>query len=363
MTYPLQTSIDELWNRVQSNEESVDIKRQILDECDLILKNTSIAENRFLLGKLKLIMHKAGRAADLTQLAAEFEAIAKLNPDNVDVYVCLAETLIHDEKPDDAIIPLTFALSLGESVDIYILLSLCERRKKEKNLQKSLEYANKAIKLNMASGKAWCNIGIAYLSISGLENVKNAMKAFKLSIANGQSNNADVLMNLGTVYELLLDFTQAMKCYEDALKITKGWDVALSSLDRLQNRMNKVCNCATAIEKIRPKLKSKMISRIKDCEEYIVADIPFNMKDPAQIVLCFNKSGNVVSFGVTQSVRACLIPEKTIIKFNNPCEFTEININGKTILYHIIESLNSVKIVGGLTPSDVSPIQINNLIA
>lgn len=363
MSNELQAKLDELWNRVQSNEESISIKKQILNECNEIITNTSIKDNRFLLNKLKLIIHKAGKPMNLSLLAEEFEAVAKLEPNNIDVYICLAETLIHEEKPDDAIMPLTFALTIKETPDIYILLSICERRRKEKNLQRSLDYANKAVKLDMKNGKAWSNIGIAYLSMSGIENVKNALKAFKVSIVNGQSNNADILMNLGTVYELLLDFRQAMKYYEEALKITQGWSVASSSLERLQNRMKNVSNSVTAIEKIRPKLKTKMLSRIKNDDEYIVADMPFNVKDPSQIILCFDKNGNIFSFGITQTVRSYLIAEKTIIKLKNSCEFNEISINGKNFPYHVIESLSMIKIIGGSTPSDFSPVSVSNLIA
>ena len=87
MSNELQAKLDELWNRVQSNEESISIKKQILNECNEIITNTSIKDNRFLLNKLKLIIHKAGKPMNLSLLAEEFEAVAKLEPNNIDVYI------------------------------------------------------------------------------------------------------------------------------------------------------------------------------------------------------------------------------------------------------------------------------------
>ncbi|KAH0787323.1 tetratricopeptide repeat protein 5-like [Histomonas meleagridis] len=358
----VEEKINELWNRVQSNEESLNEKKQILNECDELIMSSEIESNNFLLNKLKLIMHKAGKPTDLAALTTEFENIAKLDPTNVDVWICLAETLLHDGKADEAVVPLDFAKTLNPKAEIYILLSLCMRRKKEKDIKQSLEYANEAVKLDMKNGKAWGNLGIAYLSGSGLPNIKKALKAFKLAIANGESKNADTLMNTGTVCELLLDFMSAMKYYEEAMAVTQGWAAATQSLQRLQDRITRACTRASVIEKMRPKLKSKLISRIKDKDEYVIVEIPSDKQDPSHIVLCFDKESNVVSFGVTQTMRAYLIPEKTVLKVPNPV-FGQLSMNEKNIKYAPIEGPNAVKIINGATPANVPPVQISSSIA
>ncbi|KAK8835546.1 hypothetical protein M9Y10_042432 [Tritrichomonas musculus] len=356
-----EAKVTELWNRVQSNEESLEERKNILNESDELMANPDFLSNPFLVSKLKLIMHKAGKPTDLAALATEFEGFAKLQP-STDVWICLAETYLHQGKADAAVSPLEFAQALGENVDVLILLSLCYRRIEKKDTKKSLDYAKQAVKLDLKNGKAWGNLGIALLSEAGHENIVQASKAFKCAINNGQQNNADVLMNLGTVYELLLNFMEAMRCYEEAIRIAGKWQVALDSLGRLQTRLSNVISRSEAIPKIRPAKKAKMLERVKDDDEYLFVEAPFSNDDPSQIILCMNKATEVFAFGIIKTMRAYIIPEKSVLKLKVP-EFSNLEINGKTIKYYIIDDQRKVKITHGATPANVSPVSISSTIA
>ena len=356
--------VDELWKRVQTNEESMKEKREILNECDLLMSNDAVTANAFLATKIKLIMHKAGKdIGPLDKIAGELEAEAKKDPNNCDIWICLAEAQLHMDKPEEALSALEFAKSLGPNPEVLCLMSLCHRRKKNKDVHKSLELATEAIKLDAKNGKSWANMGVAYLSLAGHENIVKSQKAFACAMKFGQSKNADVLINYGTVNELLLDFMGALKCYEQAMIITQGWAVAAEHMARVQTKLAKTAERATAIEKIRPKLKKEIIARAKNDGEYVVVEIPADMDDPAQIALCFDKEGNVVAFGVTKTMKAYFRPEKTVLKFQKAPEFSEIEMNGVKIPYHVIEGPKEVEIIGGTTPADVPPVSVTSSLA
>lgn len=355
--------VDELWKRVQSNEESMKEKREILNECDLLMSNDAVTANPFLATKLKLIMHKAGKdVGSLETIASEFEAEAKKDPNNCDIWICLAETQLHMDKADEALTALEFANKLGPNPEVLCLMSLCHRRKKNKDVMKSVELATEAIKLDAKNGRSWANMAIAYLSLAGRENILKSKKAFACAMKYGQDKNADILLNYGTVNELLLDFMGALKCYEQAMVITQGWAVAAEHMARVQTKLAKTADRATAIEKIRPKLKDKIISRAKNDGEYVVVEIPADMDDPAQIALCFDRQGKVVAFGVTKTMKAYLRPEKTVLRVKSP-EFTEIEMNGVKIPYHVIAEPKDVEIVGSTTPADVPPVSVTSSLA
>ncbi|OHT08332.1 tetratricopeptide repeat domain containing protein [Tritrichomonas foetus] len=353
--------VAELWNRVQSNEESVVERKQILNECDELNANPEFASNGFLVAKVKLIQHKAGKVTDLSVLATEFEEFARHQP-STDVWICLAETYLHEGKAESAVSPLEYAQALGENADVLILLSLCYRRLEKKDPQKSLDYAKQAVKLEMTNGKAWGNLGIALLSIAGHDNIVQASKAFKCAIKNGQQNNADVMMNLGTVNELLLDFKEAIHCYEEAIRIAGQWQVAVDSVSRVQSRLDSVMARAELIPKIRPSKKNKLLQRITADDEYLVVEAPFPMEDPSQIILCMNNKSEVFAFGIIKTMRAYVIPEKSVLKMPTP-EFVNLEIKDKQIKYYVIDDMRKVKILHGATPADVPPVSISSSIA
>ena len=362
MTAPsFEARLTELWDRVQSNEESAEAKKQILNESDELLANQDFTANPFFVAKLKLIMFKAGKIIKLDELAQEFDSFAKREP-SIDVLICLAETYLHDQQAEKAISPLEYAQTLGENADVLILLSLCYRRMEQKDYKKSLAYAKKAVELNMKYGKAWSNYGIALLSIAGRENIVQASKAFKFAIANGQQNNADVMVNYGTVQELLLNFMESMKCYENAIRIAGNWAVALESLNRIQTRLNNVMTRVDMIHKIRPAKRTKLLQRVTHDDEYLVVETPFPKDDPSQIVLCMNKAGEIFAFGVIKTMRAYLLPEKTVIKIAVP-EFSKLEINGKSINYFIIEDQRKAQLIHSATPANVDPVSISSTIA
>jgi cytochrome c-type biogenesis protein CcmH/NrfG len=204
--------VDGLWSRVQTNEESATERRQILNECDELFMDPDFESNQFLASKVKLIQHKAGKPTDLAALSAEFEAQVKLDTFNIDLNICLAETRIHQDKAEEALVNLEYVKQEAPpNAEILTLLSLCHRRKKPANVELSLSLAKDAIKLDMNNGKSWANLAATYLMQRGPDNIVQSRKAFLCALKYGQDKNADVLLNTATVHELLLDFMAALR--------------------------------------------------------------------------------------------------------------------------------------------------------
>jgi tetratricopeptide (TPR) repeat protein len=355
--------VDALWARVQTNEESAREARQILNDCDALLMDPAFEANAFLVSKVKLIMHKAGKPIDLGALAAEFEAQVKLAGTDIDRQICLAETLIHQGKPETALIGLEYVnQEAPPNPEILTLLSLCHRRKKPEDVALSLSLAKEAIKLDMNNGKSWANLAAAYLMHQSPDHVVASKKAFLCALKHGQDKNADVLLNTGTVHELLLDFTAALGYYEMAMRVTEGWKVASERAQALHARIAVACDRAIAVSKLRPSQKAKLLSRLSADNEFIVVELPHLPREAAQVAIALDRKGDVVAFGITAVLRSYIGEGKTVLKIAAP-QFAPLGIEGKTVPYHIIPDQNAVQIINGLRPPEVSPIRISSQIA
>lgn len=356
------SKVNNLWDRVQTNEESLSERKAILNECDELMMNPDFQEQTFLVSKVKLIMHKAGKVTDLAALIKEFDAELKLDFDSPDIYVCLAEAHLHKEEVKEALDVLLPSIEkVGEKPEVLNLISLCYRRIQPINPNKSVEIAKKSIALDMSNGKSWSNLGLALLSAGGHENILQASKALKCALKHGQDKNADTLMNLGSVSELLQDFMYAMWCYEEAMKIAQGWRLAENALVKTQELINRVFTRADFVAKLRPTKKNKLVSRIKEANEYIVVEIPADKNDVSQIAICLNQNQEIVTFGITKTRRAYIREEKTVLKIDN-ASFKELIMGEKRLPYDILDESRKVKIIGGSTPSDVPGIKVSSTI-
>jgi tetratricopeptide (TPR) repeat protein len=355
--------VNHLWDRVQTNEESDAEKRDILNLCDELLMDSKFVQNAFLTTKVKLIMHKAGKVTDLAALTLAFEEEALKDPQNCDIWICVAECRLHQDNPDEALVSLEYAKdNLPPNPAVLCLMSLCLRRKKQKDLQGSLNLAKEAVKIGMQNGKSWACLGIAYLSLSGLENILQSKKAFLCALKYGEDKNGDVLLNFGTVNELLLDFKGALKAYEDSMRVTNGWIVAQGNVARMQELLKKATSRAVEIGKMRPKKKGELVGRLATADEYIVVETPTNPDLPGQIALCLSQKSEVVAFGMTKTMRTYLRPEKTVLKLSVG-EFDNLEMDGVQVPYHAIGEMNQVQITAGATPADVPPVSVTSSIA
>ena len=356
--------VKELWNRVQSNEESPKEKTKIAEETENLLKDEEFLKNQFLVTKVKLIQYKAGKPYNLEDLLKEFTAAAatKEGMTNVDVYVCMAETYLHDGKPEEARKILEENTQVDPTPEVYNILSLCYRRRKQPDLDKSLEYANKSVKLDMRNGKSWANLGLAYLARSGRENVIQADKALKMAMRNGEDKNADTVMNLGTVSELLLNFGEAMKYYEQAMVMVDGWTLPAANLGRLQEMIGRAISSGDRVANSR-KIKADLVGKLKEDNEYIVAEVSGLKEDPCQMAICLNRAGEVKYVAITMTVRAYIRVDKTVIRIPHP-HFIDLHLKDKSIQYHIVENMKDIEIVsGGARPSEVKPVSISSSLA
>ena len=214
----------------------------------------------------------------------------------------------------------------------------------------------------MKNGKSWSNLGLAYLSKSGRDNIIQAEKALKMAIRNGEDKNADTIMNLGTVSELLLHFADAMKYYDQAMVMGEGWTLPAANLGRVQEMINKAVNIGDRISGSK-KLKNESIAKLRDDNDYIVLDSASLKEDPCQIAACLNKAGEVKYIALTMTARAYIRIGKTVIKIVRP-NFIDLKCKGKTIQYHIIENIKDVEIVaGGARPAEVKPVSISSSLA
>jgi tetratricopeptide (TPR) repeat protein len=353
-----------LWDRVQSNEESVKERVKIIEETENLLKDEKFLENRFLVTKVKLIQYKAGKPYNLEELIKEFtaEAETKEGITNVDLYICMAETYLHDGKPEEARKILEENTQVDPTPEVYNILSLCYRRRKDVDLAKSLDYANKSVRLDMKNGKSWVNLSLAYLARSGRENVLQAEKALKMALRHGEDKNADTIMNLGTVNELLLKFGEALKYYEQAMVMSDGWALPAENLVRLQDMILKAISFGDLAAKSK-KMKKEWLPRLKEEDEYVVVDTAAQPEDPCQLVVCVNKEAEIKYVAITATVRAYFFFGKTVIKIPKT-NFINLEVKDKSIEYHIIENLKDIQIVsGGIKPNEVKPVSISSSLA
>jgi tetratricopeptide (TPR) repeat protein len=351
-----------LWTRVQTNEESSVNRRQILNECDALLVDSDFEQDEFLVNKVRLIQHKAGKTTDLAPLSASFEAQFKRDPTNLDLVICQAECLLHEDKPDDAVTFLETTRSLGvTSPELLCLLSLCYRRKTPKDAPGSVSLAKEALKLDMSNGHSWATLAIALLALGGPENVFASKKAFAMSLKHGQDRNGDVLFNFATVHELLLDFMEALRLYEQALVVTEDWALARAHCMRIQERLRRAVDRATALEKLRAKRKSALVAKIADDNEFLVVDFASDPDDTAQLGVGLNKQAEVLVIGFPKPTRAYLRQEKTILKVANPV-FSTLSMEGTTVRYLVIDPA-TVQILNGAQPREVPGVQLTSSIA
>jgi tetratricopeptide (TPR) repeat protein len=351
--------VNALWNRVQTNEESLAEKRQILNECDQLLIDPNFESNPFLVSKVKLIMHKAGKPTDLSALTLEFDRHVVHCPKNVDAVICHAECLLHENKPDDAVLTLELSRQLGvQSADVLCLLSLCYRRKQVKDIAGSVALAKEAIKLDMNNGKAWASLAVAYLALTGVDNIQSSKKAFQCALKHGEDKNADVVFNYGTVSELLLDFMEALRMYEQAMLITQGWQLAVANVQRVQNRLQRVLDRAAAVARVRPKKKAAFVAKITADDEFLVMELPFDSDDVSQIAITFNRGGDILAIGYPKTSRPFFRPEKTLLKILAPA-FSALEMNGASIRYCPMDP-KTTQIIGGLQPKEIPGVSVTS---
>jgi tetratricopeptide (TPR) repeat protein len=351
-----------LWTRVQTNEESSLNRRQILDDCDALLVDSEFERNEFLVNKVKLIQHKAGKRTDLNAVSASFESQFKLDPTNLDLVICEAECLLHQDKPDDAATFLETTRSLDvTSPELLCLLSLCYRRKTTKDIPGSVALAKEAIKLDMNNGKAWASYAIALLALTGPENVVASKKAFSMALKLGQDRNGDVWLNCGTVNEVLLDFMEALRCYEQALAVTQDWVLARDHCIRIQERLKRVIGRAEALEKLRPKRKLGLAAKVTADNEFLVVDFASDAVDIAQLAVGLDRSAQVIVLGFPKPTRAYLRLEKTLIRVKDPV-FSSLAMDGVVVRYLIVDPATA-QIIGGAQPHDVPGVQLTSSIA
>jgi hypothetical protein len=96
--------------------------------------------------------------------------------------------------------------------------------------------------------------------------------------------------------------------------------------------------------------------------DFIVVELPHQAKEAAQVALALNQRGEVVAFGVTAVLRSYISDGKTVLRLPE-LAFGNLELNGKTLPYHIIPDQNAVQIINGLKPPQVAPVKITSLIA
>lgn len=352
---------NDLWYRVQTNEESPKEKMEILKKTEELLNDSKFNENLFLVAKVKLIEFKAGKKHDIKKLIEDFHAAARLDMTNSDIYICEAEANLHDGNPAAALECLEGNTAIDPSPEIYSLISLCYRRLQPQNHEKSLEYANKAVKLDMKNGKSWETLALAYLGLSGRDNILQAQKAIKMAIMNGLDKNADTLMNLGTVNELLANYNDALKNYEQAMVIVEGWALPAANLARLQEIISRSFSGydATLSNK---KLFNRLKGSLKNENDYLVVQITGGKTDPCPIAICYTITGEVRLIAVPQTIRAYLMCEKTVLTIKDP-KWKDLTYKDRTLPYHFVENIRDIGIEHGSTPKDVKPVSISSSLA
>lgn len=354
--------VKELWDIMQTNENfSVDAGK-VFEEVEKMEKDEEFLKNSFLVKKLKLIKYKLSQKGDLKELISSLEEEVKRIPDNLDVYVVLAEAYIHNSQVKSALEVLEAANNIKETPEVLRLISYCYRSSETKNLGLCLETAKKAVNLDIRDGKSWSSLAFAFLALSGHHNLCEAKKAFELAMKNGQDKNADTVCNYGCVCELLLHFPKAIESYEKAMVMTNGWAVPASNLGRVKQLLKETLQVAESFKKLNANKKGRYISRIQSDDELVIVKCVKYEQSASIFAVCMDKNGETKLLAANSTFYSYVNDGKTIVTLLKP-DFVDLTCDGNVIKYSIVVNLTDVKFRGGLKPKMVEPVKISSAIA
>ncbi|KRX00302.1 hypothetical protein PPERSA_10801 [Pseudocohnilembus persalinus] len=133
---------------------------------------------------------------------------------------------------------------------------------RNKNVEKSIELANEAVKLDLKDGESWYVLGNAYLSnffvnLKTIDELKKSLQAYIQAEKNLTKPNPDLFYNRGTIFQYLEDYKKAIEQYNKASEL----DSTLQASNQIQYMQNKV-NTIVELIKNRGKIKQKRLQNM-----------------------------------------------------------------------------------------------------
>lgn len=144
--------------------------------CDQIIKVDN--ENLEALEILSICKYKLSKKEEFKKC---LEKIEKLNPDDFNVNNCLGLSFLHSE-----------------------------------NLEKSIEYFNKAIKINPKNPSGWSNLGC---QLRAQKKPKEAIFCLEKAIKLSKEKDSQILVNLAGAYAENLQIQNSISCLKKSIKI------------------------------------------------------------------------------------------------------------------------------------------------
>jgi hypothetical protein len=177
---------------------------------------------------------------------------------------------------------------------------------KKKIAQESLDYAKKAINLDMKDSNSWYVYGNAYFYKAFIDNSQYNDLRFALSAYNksqekiSKYKNPDLFYNRGVVHAYLENYEKAYEDFKEANNI----DETLKSNELCDNIINNVKSTCKLI-KNQCSLKPKKLAQI-------VSTIPKSLKDDVQYQLIHTSNmqegvnhGKLITGKIVTSVQSC----------------------------------------------------------
>ena len=143
-------------------------------------------------------------------------------------------------------------------------------KEKLKALEDSIQYAKKAVALDLKDSESWYILGNAHLTCFFMggqryENLDFALKAYTQSEKRQVYQNPDLYFNRGTICEYLENYSQAINDYDTAHSI----DANLGAKAKAKGIQDFVVNVWGLIAKERSQKSSKLVSLIKSIPKTI----------------------------------------------------------------------------------------------
>lgn len=206
----------------------------------------------------------------------------KLDPSILDGWNTLGEVYWRMKELQQAQWCFEGSLDQGDSKIAMVLLSKLLRVKKDENGQKaskasverSLDMAKRAVKLDLKDGELWFSLGNAYLHLffnysGNIQHMQKCISAYtqaKKAAVHNYKCHPDLHFNRGTVYKYLEEYQKAFEDFSTAAEYADDRISARQHLEHMEKHIFKIDQITKTRNGIKPKRLMVMIHHMTEDE-------------------------------------------------------------------------------------------------
>lgn len=175
-------------------------------------------------------------------------------------------------------------------------------------MERSINYAKKAIELDLTDHKSWYIYGNAlcmkfFRVTYDLNDLQRALVAYKKSISLGGNCNPDLYYNQGNCYRYLQDYLHATHCYQQAIALDPSFTLANECQEDVEGYLVKTRDMVLKKGGIQKKRLNKILERLQSSPYSRQSETISTLVDGANT----NKTISVCILGV--ATRSAIPPE------------------------------------------------------